>query len=188
MDLRFTPHDDRPRSTHEPLQSSPTSHPQQHSEITVSVAMVRPGNGMLSDTSRENMADEGGGGGGEANTSNNLANGSVEREENGRPNSAPARTPTSVGPNGMEAMGTASGGTPLRTCPRPRVSRPHLSVPAESILDDTVQSFLLLLVLMWFVVTYDCVYPWASSPVLRRWGHNQLFHSELLIQNIQKGN
>ena len=152
MDLRFTPHDDRPRSTHEPLQSSPTSHLQQHDEVTVSVAMVRPGNGMLSNTGRENKTDEGGRGGGETNTltfgptSNNLVNGNGEREENGRPNSAPARTPNSAGPNVMEVTGTASNGTPMRTCPRPRVSRPHLSLPTDNVHDDTVQLFLLVFI------------------------------------------
>ncbi|KAK7110418.1 ikaros family zinc finger protein-like [Littorina saxatilis] len=111
MDLSYTPHDEHPRSSQEPQPSLQTH---QQAEVTISVAMVRPGNGICSDST---ATDD------ETSTTTTFrpitsspGNGTEEREVNGRPSSAPARTPTSA----MDA-------TPS---PRPRVTRPLGTIQA----------------------------------------------------------
>ena len=142
MDVPFTPHDDRPRSTPEPLQSY-HRHEQTVAAVTVSmvhpdegqlsdnervvttdipVVMVHPSDGQLSDSDRDGMTDADARDRSRVGFRDGVADvlGPInsdegdEREDSGRPNSAPARTPTTAGPSMMDVSE-----------PRPRVIHPQ---------------------------------------------------------------
>ncbi|XP_076472934.1 uncharacterized protein LOC143302224 isoform X2 [Babylonia areolata] len=123
MDRPFTPHEDRPRSTPEPLTSF--HNPDQPDNV----AAVQPVNGQVSDsdsidrdetndsalgssTNRRDMFNAG-------TVNNEAASGVDDREENGRSSSAPARTPNSAEHVPVYAAASMS---------RPRNTRPPVSI------------------------------------------------------------
>ncbi|KAL8578466.1 hypothetical protein ACOMHN_028738 [Nucella lapillus] len=117
MDRSFTPHEDAPRSTPEPLQPLPS----QAGYVTV----VQPVNGQVSDADsreREKVIREALLISSRREMFHSAAvskEGGEDREENSRPSSAPARTPNSV--EHVPAYTAAS-------LPRPRNTRPHVSL------------------------------------------------------------